>query len=90
MIEISDYIPIQDKGFLRAKFTIKIDLNGFGGLFLREMCLFESDGKRWIKFMATKKDEKWIAVHEFERPELNKGLFDKILAALDERNKKKV
>ena len=90
MIEIQRLEKLENKGALCAKFNVK--MHKWGGVILKELTLFDSNGKRWINLPSRQYEadgkKKYVSYMEYEDRDMNDKFKATILEALDVELKK--
>ena len=89
MIEITKYAPIQ-KGALLARFDIVIPK--WGDFIIRDIVLFQKDGKRWISLpnrqFEVNGEKKYFNYMGFKEPNMMQSFQNEVMKALDAYCKK--
>lgn len=86
MIEIQHYAPNHKQSALKAKFNVVIQK--WGGFVIRDMCLFESDNKRWITYPSRDYEvdgkKKYFSFNGFLDKAMDETFKSKVMEALDQ------
>lgn len=74
-MEILDY-ESSNKGNIKAAFTLKIPK--WGNVLIRNMVLFQKNGKSWVQFPKRKIDDEWVSIIQFEDSNLEREFFNQV------------